>query len=238
MEKSNSGWLIGGLGLAAGVILTVIFNMIGAKPKTVNLGPVEFEMPTPTPSVVSESFTEEQQRDMLLYSEDFDDASRWVLEGNRIEDGCLIVRPNNDAVPQDATAYTDFVLESRFYIPASGSMAFYVRHQRPPCEGWNCSIQIGLYYGSENTLAARRLLGDALEQQIDIKKVNIVREIHPGNWNTISIQAKGPHYTVTLNGTRVIEFVDDTYSAGSFLIDNAGPGEIKVDYIHIYAVQQ
>ena len=194
--------------------------------------------PQPTSSPVpqappSSRFTAGQ----LLYEEIFDNASAWILEGNRIEDGNLIIVPDNDAVPQDSDIYTDFILESRFYVPTSGSMAFYLRHQNPPCDDWNCSIQIVLYYGSNNSLAARRFLGASSGKQEDIKSGNISSIIKLNEWNTISVAVRGNTYEITLNETLVFDFVDNTYTSGAFIIDNAGPDEVKIDYVRIYAIQ-
>lgn len=175
----------------------------------------------------------------LVYEDEFDNPSGWnVEEGMSIENGSLIVWPGYDAVPKAPDTYADFIFESRFYIPLSGSMAFYLRHQRPPCQNWNCSVQIALYFNNTyQELAARRFQGDKPSQQVDLKKTRISALNSPG-WNTMVVQAKGSLYAVYINDIFVFDFADDVYTSGAFIIDNApgSSGEIKVDYIRIFQI--
>jgi hypothetical protein len=196
----------------------------------------EVVQPEPTATSQSTSPIQPLTAGQLLYEETFENTSGWVLEGNKIEDNNLIIVPENDAVPHNSGTYTDFVFESRFFVPASGSMAFYLRHQQPPCADWNCSIQLALYYGYENTLAARQFLGADSGKQEDIKKSNIASIIHPNDWNTISVVVKGSQYDVTLNNVFVFSFTDNTYASGAFIIDNAGASNVKIDYVRIFDI--
>lgn len=189
--------------------------------------------PTSLPSVQS---VQKIFKNTLLYEDTFDSSTGWnVEEGMKIENGNLIIYPRYDAVPKNPAIYADFVFESRFYIQDSGSMAFYLHHQ--PCTDWNCSIQIALYFGNENTVAARRFLGATQGKQFDIMKGSIDSVIRPNDWNTIAIGAKGNTYEVVLNDDFVLNFTDETYTSGAFIIDDAGPKEVKIDYVRIYDVQ-
>jgi hypothetical protein len=59
MEKTKSFFSILGLGIAIGVtVTTILIYLLGATPKKVNVGGVEFEIPSPTPS----SLTQNQQK--------------------------------------------------------------------------------------------------------------------------------------------------------------------------------
>jgi len=201
------------------------------QPSEVPPQPTEVMLPsaTPTPLILAKG--------KLVYEDNFNSSLGWNVEqGMAIEDGNLIVWPGYDAVPKDSVKYTDFIFESRFYIPESGSMAFYLRHQRPPCTDWNCSIQIALYFdGSYREIAARRFLGDKPRQQIDIRKAKSPY-LRPSDWNEVAVRMDGDNYAVYINDNFVLEFVDDTYSAGAFIIDNAADssGEIRIDYIRIF----
>lgn len=175
----------------------------------------------------------------LLFEEKFDPNSTWTLDGNSIEDGYLIMQAGYDAVPAIDTTYSDFIFESRVFIPESGSMAFYLRHQRPSCPQWNCSIQVVLYYSpNEQSIVARRFLGDSVDRQFDIAKsrLNTDTLLHRNQWNDLVVVMRGNDYLVYLNNTQVMAFNDDTYSSGSFVLDNAGPGDVLVDYVRVYAL--
>lgn len=201
--------------------------------------------PSPKPTIPSPSTSTPPTvvtKGELLYQDTFDDPSGWIVEeGMRIENGTMIVSPRYDAVPRNPAIYADFVFESRFYIPATGSMAFYVRHQRPACPGWNCSIQVALYYDNNTgyrEVVARRWLGDKPSQQFDIAKNQAASALYPDQWNTIAVLAKGSEYKVYINDASILNFADSTYASGAFVMDNAGPtNEVKIDYIRIYAVR-
>ncbi len=207
-----------------------------ATPSLLAETPVHSTMATPQDSTSS---TPVLVKGQLIYEDDFDDSSDWnIEEGVAIENGNMIIWPGYDAVPTFPADYTDFIFESRFYIPESGGMAFYLRHQRPPCAGWNCSIQIALYFGSgSQEVVARRWVGDAAGQQFDIRKVKSTSLYSPG-WNKVDVQVQGDTYRVYVNDMFIFDFVDDTYLSGAFVIDNApvSSGEIKIDYVRIFQV--
>jgi len=81
-------------------------------------------------------------------------------------------------------------------------------------------------------VVARRFLGDKPSQQFDI-----IKALRPGHRNKIVIMAKGSNYKVYINDVSVLDFSDGTYASGSFIIDNAGPNQIEIDYVRIYAVR-
>ena len=204
-----------------------------------NIVPNSNEQSTPvttlqtTPNSPSTSFS----KGNLIYECDFAKACEWNIEtGNRIENSTLFVSPGYDATLGSTSLFTNFVLEARFLLPLSGSMSFYVHHQRPACKDWNCSIQIGIY---DQEVVARRFLGDKSNQQIDILKNKSVTSFRSNEWNTIVIVAQENNYRVYMNDVLALEFTDDTYRSGSFIIDNAidSIAEVKIDYFRVFTIQ-
>lgn len=49
MEKTKLAFVFIGIGIAIGAVVVVLFLILGAKFTKINLGPIELEMPTPTP---------------------------------------------------------------------------------------------------------------------------------------------------------------------------------------------
>lgn len=240
--------LLASIGAAGGLVLGALFGSMLVRQTDVSStssAPIIPGSQTETPRVtiqtpsLSIGSPPRIAKGALLYEDTFDSSSGWnVEEGMTIENGNLVIRPGYDAVPKNPVQYADFVFESQFYIPGSGSMAFYLRHQRPPCADWNCSIQIALYFDSGyQELAARRFLGDRPTQQFDIMKTGLT-SLRPLNWNKITVQAKGNEYSIYINDIFVLNFSDSTYASGSFIIDNApnSSGEIKLDYIRTYQI--
>lgn len=176
----------------------------------------------------------------LLYLDPFDNPSGWNIEsGMQIANGNLVIFPGNDAVPNDSVIYTDFVFESRFHMPAHGAMAFYLRNQIPSCKNgsWNCSIQIVLDFKSPNQVfVARRSRGSDLP--IDIRQGSVTA-LRLNDWNQFVALVKGDNYKVYINDRLVLDFFDNEYASGSFIIDNdpESSSQIELDYIRIYKVQ-
>lgn len=174
----------------------------------------------------------------LLYEDTFDISSGWNLkDGVKIENGNLIISPGRDAVPNSPAVYADFTFESRFYISSIGAMAFYLRNQIPTCQNgsWNCSVQIVLDFKNPNQIfVARRSMGN--QPPIDITR-NSVNTLYLNGWNEVLITAKGSNYKVYINRSPVLEFTDDMYTSGSFIVDNDpnSLSAINLDYIRIYS---
>jgi len=174
----------------------------------------------------------------LLYEDTFDTPSGWNLkDGVKIENGNLIIFPGRDAVPNSPAVYADFTFESRFYISSMGAMAFYLRNQIPTCQNgsWNCSVQIVLDFKNPNQIfVARRFMGN--QPPIDITR-NSVNTLYLNGWNEVLVTAKGSNYKVYINRSSVLEFTDDVYTSGSFIIDNDpnSLSAINLDYIRIYS---
>jgi len=240
--------LFASLGAAGGLVLGTLFgstliqrtmspqptNPISVQPQqpTGKASTVTFATPTP---LAASSLV----KGILLYEDNFDNSSGWNVEdGMTIENGNLVIWPGWDAVPKNPSRFDNFVFETRFYIPQSGSMAFYLRHQLPPCADWNCSVEIALYFnGDDQEIAARRFSGDRPHQQVDIKKARI-RLLYPSSWNVLNVQAKGSEYTVYINGNFAFSFTDTAYVSGAYIIDNApnSSGEVKIDYLRFYQI--
>ncbi|MGB9845761.1 MAG: family 16 glycoside hydrolase [Methanothermobacter tenebrarum] len=227
--------LFASLGAAGGLVLGALFGSTLIQ-RTMPLQSVPTQPSSTTPSPLT---TPSLSKGRLLYEDRLDNSSGWnIEEGMAVENGNLVIWPGWDAVPQNPSKFDNFVFETRFYIPQSGSMAFYLRHQLPPCADWNCSVQIALYFnGDDQEIAARHFSGDKPHQQVDIKKARI-GSLYPSNWNVLEVQAKGSDYAVYINGVFVFSFTDTAYASGAYIIDNApnSSGEIKIDYLRFYQI--
>jgi len=240
--------LFASLGAAVGLVLGALFGstLMQRTMSPQPTHPISVQPQQPTGKATTVTFATSTPltasplvKGRLLYEDNFDNSSRWNVEdGMTIENGNLVIWPGWDAVPKNPSKFGDFVFETRFYIPQSGSTAFYLRHQLPPCADWNCSIQIALYFnGDDQEIAARRFSGDKPHQQVDIKKARI-RLLYPSNWNVLDVQAKGSEYAVYINGVFVFSFTDTAYVSGAYIIDNApnSSGEVKIDYLRFYQI--
>jgi outer membrane protein assembly factor BamD (BamD/ComL family) len=208
---------------------------LGLVNPTTTLQPTRTRVPaTPT---LKKDLTSADYGD-LLFNEDFNSNSisirRWELEGSRVENDTLIIRPNGAVYPYKfgdiPTVYTNFILESQFSNPEGSTyMSFYLRFQKTPCS--NCSIQIEVSF-SEKTIIGRRVRGATSYEDITTPKSI---QIDPNQWTKITIKAEDINYRVYINDVFVVSFTDYTYTSGTFVLDN-GSEEVKVDYVRIYAL--
>ncbi len=177
----------------------------------------------------------------LVFDEDFNSApDSWDLEGNRLDSGNLIMSPNIDLVPfgfgnSEPPVFSDFIFEVQFSFPKdSNGIEFMVRSQYPPCAGWNCSIVVVTDRPYNNIVAYRwenGEHGDSLTLlPIAPAKINFL----PDQWNRITIIASGIQYKVYINDYFIMTFTDSAYTKGTFMLNNPGPSEVKIDYIRYY----
>lgn len=177
----------------------------------------------------------------LVFDENFDfPPTSWDLEGNRLDSGNLIMSPTIDVVPfgfgnSEPPIYSDFIFEAQFSFPKdSKGIEFMIRSQYPPCAGWNCSIVIVTDRPYNNVVAYRWENGEHGDSialtPIVPAKINFL----PDQWNRITIIANGIQYKVYINDYFIMTFTDSAYSTGTFMLNNPGPSEVKIDYIRYY----
>lgn len=177
----------------------------------------------------------------LLFEENFDTApDSWDMEGNRLDSGNFIMGSTIDLVPfgfgnSEPPVYSDFIFEVQFLFQKdSKGIEFMIRSQYPPCAGWNCSIVVVTDRPYNNVVAYRWENGEHGDSialtSIVPAKINFL----PDQWNRITIIANGIQYKVYINDYFIMTFTDSAYSAGTFMLNNPGPSEVKIDYIRYY----
>lgn len=240
---SNSwGGVIGGAIIGA-IATLVVLLFLGSFPSPKNTPQVISPSNSPTTNSQTETFTKSTiSYGRLLFEENFDTPpDSWDLGGNRLDSGNLIMSPNNDLVPfgfgnSEPPVYSDFIFEVQFSFPKdSNGIEFMVRSQYPPCAGWNCSIVVVTDRPYNNIVAYRWENGEhgdsiAINYSITPSKINLL----PDQWNRITIIANGIQYKVYINDYFIMTFTDSKYTEGTFMLNNPGPSEVKIDYIRFY----
>jgi hypothetical protein len=97
--------------------------------------------------------------------------------------------------------FKDFTLEAESKFTGSVDSGFFLRDA-------NEQIQIG-----DSGSLKRDMTGSpyiAKLKKYPIEATGVAALLKPGEWNSIRITAIGPHYTVVLNGTQVLDWKSET----------------------------
>lgn len=157
----------------------------------------------------------------------FDGATLAGWEGDakvfRVVDGAIVGgsmqgNPRNEFLTS-AKSYADFVLKLEYKIVGTegfvngGVQVRSVRIPKPPNEmkGYQADIGAGMSGSLYDESRRNKMLVKADPELI--KKLE-----KPGEWNAYEIRCEGPKITLTLNGTRTVEFAEteagDEYKSG------------------------
>lgn len=97
--------------------------------------------------------------------------------------------------------YSDFVFECEFKFAGKIDSGVFLRHE-------NDQIQIGISGSLKRDMTASPYI--ALKKSYPVEAKGVAELLKEGEWNTMKITAKGPVYTVALNGKEVMTYTSDT----------------------------
>jgi hypothetical protein len=142
------------------------------------------------------------------------DLSGWVTPDNKtifsVEDGEIVGRTEKgeNALKKNEflvteKPYGDFVLKAKVKIK-NGNSGIQFRSKRAP-DGAVSGAQADIADGYWGLLYEER--GRGILERYPAEKAN--KLVKKGDWNDFVITAKGDHFTIDFNGTRVIDRTDD-----------------------------
>ena len=118
--------------------------------------------------------------------------------------------------------YADFVLSCEFRFEGKIDSGVFLRHE-------NDQIQIGTSGSLKRDMTASPYVASKKGYPVEAKGVpELLKE---GEWNTMKITAKGPVYSVELNGKEVMTYTSDTAKEKGPIGLQMHPGvAMKVDF--------
>lgn len=125
--------------------------------------------------------------------------SVWTADG-----GILIGQSNKEK--QGSTIwtnkeFTDFTFECEFRYEGVIDSGVFLRHE-------NDQIQLGVSSSLKRDMSASPYIGSLGKYPVEAEgATELLKE---GEWNQLKITAKGPTYTVILNGKKVLEYISET----------------------------
>ena len=168
------------------------------------------------------------------------DLDGWTVHGTElwyVDAGDLICESGPDAqygYLRTNETYTDFDLTLEFKQEANGNSGVFFRStiDGTIISGWQAEVAPpGLFSGGIYESYGRGWL-----IQPDPSKDSA---LHMGEWNTMRIRVVGPHVTTWINGTEMINFVDENIGAatGHIALQIHDGGGIKVRWRNIEVIR-
>lgn len=97
--------------------------------------------------------------------------------------------------------YTDFVVSCEFRFEGRIDSGIFLRHE-------NDQIQIGISGSLKRDMTASPYIASKSGYPVEAK--GVAELLKEGEWNTMKITAKGPVYTVELNGKEVMTYTSES----------------------------
>ena len=158
---------------------------------------------------------------------------QWEGDGTatfKIEDGSVIATDKKD--PKAVASYLvskqsfkDFEIRAEFWVSNDANSGIFIRCTDPAKIGSKSAYEVNIFDTRPDPSYGTGAIVDTAKASTVLKA--------GGKWNTYEIVAKGPKMTVTLNGTKTVDGVEDTkFPAGPIALQ-FGVGTVKFRKVQI-----
>ncbi|HEX2725827.1 MAG TPA: DUF1080 domain-containing protein [Beijerinckiaceae bacterium] len=136
----------------------------------------------------------------------------------RIEDGAVVADKGTGFLVTK-TSYTDFQLRAEFWADEDANSGIYIRCTDPAKITADNSYEVNIYDKRPEPIYGTGAI-------VNVAKVDPMPKAG-GKWNVYEIEAKGPQFTVVLNGQKTVDGArDDKFKSGPIALQYA-PGVVK-----------
>lgn len=136
----------------------------------------------------------------------------------RIEDGAVVADKGTGFLVTKES-YGDFQLRAEFWADEDANSGIYIRLSDPNKVTADNSYEVNIYDKRPDPSYGTGAI-------VNLAKVEPMPKA-AGKWNTYEITAKGPEFTVVLNGQKTVDGArDDKFKSGPIALQNA-PGVVK-----------
>lgn len=123
----------------------------------------------------------------------------------KIEDGAVTANKGSGYLVSKET-YTDFQLRVEFWVNDEANSGVFIRSEDPQKITGTSAYEVNIYDQRPDPTYGTGAI-------VNVAKVDPMPKAG-GKWNTYEITAKGPHFTVMLNGAKTAEGDDDKHKSG------------------------
>ena len=122
-------------------------------------------------------------------------------------------------------SYTDFQLRAEFWVDTAANSGIFIRCTNPEKVGTDSAYAVNIFDTRPDPSYGTGAI-------VNIAKVSPMPKAGE-KWNTYEVTAKGPKMTVTLNGVRTVDGVEDTKFPSGRIALQYGAGVVKFRKVQV-----
>ena len=123
------------------------------------------------------------------------------------------------------TTYTDFQIRSEFWVDDEANSGIFIRCIDPKAVNGKTAYEVNIYDKHPDPAYGTGGIPNVAKAAVGLKA--------GGKWNTYEITAKGPKFTVTLNGTKTVDGAEDAKFPSGHIALQYGQGIVKFRKVDI-----
>ena len=136
----------------------------------------------------------------------------------RLEDG-VVVADKGSGYLVSKESYTDFQLRVEFWVDEDANSGIFIRCTNPDKVGTDSAYEVNIYDKRPDPSYGTGAI-------VNVAKVEPMPKAG-GKWNVYEITAKGPQFTVILNGQKTVDGAQDSKFASGRIALQYGKGIVK-----------
>jgi len=144
----------------------------------------------------------------------------WDVVGNAnwsVADGAVQASMGNGYLVSPMS-YTDFEIEAEFWVTDDANSGIFIRCSDPKMISAMNAYEVNIYDKRPDQSYRTGAIVDVAKPLAQINT--------GGKWSKMTVTAKGPRMTVTLNGTKTVDVQDNKHATGPFALQY-GAGTVK-----------
>jgi 3-keto-disaccharide hydrolase len=142
----------------------------------------------------------------------------------RVEDGAIVTDTGKGYLVSKDT-YTDYEIHAEFWVSDDANSGVFIRCTDPAKVDSKTAYEVNIFDQRPDPSYGTGAI-------VDVAKAATVLKTG-GKWNTYEIVAKGPKFTVTLNGVRTVDGAEDAKHASGHIALQGFAGTIKFRKVDI-----
>ncbi len=121
-------------------------------------------------------------------------------------------------------SYKDFQIRAEFWVDSAANSGIFIRCEKPEMIDGKTCYEVNIFDTRPDPTYGTGAI-------VDVAKVDPMPKA-AGKWNTYEITAKGPHFTVVLNGQKTADAEDSKHASGRIALQY-GSGVVKFRKVQI-----
>jgi hypothetical protein len=147
----------------------------------------------------------------------------------KLADGIVAADKGNGFLVSKSS-YTDFQIRAEFWVDDDANSGIFIRCTNPDKVGTDSAYEVNIFDKRPDPSYGTGAI-------VNVAKV-VPMPKAGGKWNVYEITAQGPKFTVTLNGTRTVDGVEDSKFASGRIALQYGAGVVKFRKVQVKPINQ